>query len=315
MAEGGPSAQPAPPGRVRARLAAEDESVLAPLLRFLAGDPLRAIAKLLPDASLTCFRLVCTAFRDHSSKPEKKCILDFLRTRALVVFAWARMPGFVLALPTMLRLAASVGCAGVLEELVDNRQCALTVDVCDTAVGKGHLDALRWLHSRGCPWDPWTCHGAAERGHLEVLRYAHEHGCPWNCGTCNCAAKGGQLEVLRWLHSRGCPWNSEACYWAARGGYLEVLRFAHEHGCPWDSETCSEAARGGHLGVLRYAHEQGCEWDRYTCSLAAMGGHLEVLRYALEHGCPCYWEGCLTVALQNGHTEVAAYLRAAQPAT
>jgi hypothetical protein len=48
---------------------------------------------------------------------------DFLRTRALVVFAWERMPGFVLDLPSMFRLAASVGCVCVLEELVDNRQC------------------------------------------------------------------------------------------------------------------------------------------------------------------------------------------------
>jgi hypothetical protein len=161
MAEAGPSAQPAPSGRVRARLAAEDESALAPLLRFLAGDPLRAVAKLLPDAVLTCFRLTCRAFRDHSSKPEKKCIVDFLRTRALAVFACDAMPGFVAITPPgaesdedseddseddpptpLLSLAASVGCVGVLEELVDNRQCELTAGACAAAAEKRHLDAL-----------------------------------------------------------------------------------------------------------------------------------------------------------------------------
>jgi hypothetical protein len=64
--------------------------------------------------------------------------------------------------------------------------------------------------------------------------------------------------------------------------------------------------------VLRYAHEHGCAWDSRTCYHAAIGGHLEVLRYAHEHGCEWDLGSCLAVALQNGHTEVAAYLRAAQ---
>jgi hypothetical protein len=263
------------------------ESELSLLLRVLAGDPLRAIVQLLGDADLPCFRLVCTTFRDHSSKPEKKCIVDFLRTRALTAFAWERMPGFVADLPTMVQLGAFVGCVGVLEELVDNRQCALTAEACAAAAGAGHLEALTWLHSRGCPWDSKTCDWAAIGGHLELLRYAHEHGCPWD----------------RWT-----------CYFAAEGGHLEVLRYAHEHGCPWRSDVCRLAATGGHLEVLRYAHEHGCPWDSITCLWAAEGGRLEVLRYAHEHGCPWGWDECLEMALQNGHNEVAEYLRAAQPA-
>jgi hypothetical protein len=314
MAEGAPSAQPAPSGRVRARLAAEDESALAPLLRFLAGDPLRAIAKLLPGADLTPSRLVCTAFRDHSSKPEKKCLVDFLRTRELLAFAWASMPGFVISLPRMLILAASVGCVGVLAGLVDKRQCALTADACSAAAGKGHLDALAWLHSRGSPWYGSTAWRAAEGGHLEVLRYAHEHGCPWGSATCYRAAEGGHLEMLRYAHEHGCPWDITTCSLAAQGGHLEVLRYAHEHDCPWNSYTCNSAAQGGHLEVLRYAHEHGCAWDSGTCYRAAKEGHLEVLRYAHEHGCPLELESCSAMALRNGHAEVAEYLRAAQPA-
>jgi hypothetical protein len=135
MAEGGPSSKR--PARASARLVAAAESALPPLLRALTGDPLRAVAKLLPDAALTCFRLVCRAFRDHSSPAPKKCRGDFLRTRALVVFAWLRMPGFVTALPYMLRFAAYVGCVGVLEELVDIRQCALAADACAAAAEGG----------------------------------------------------------------------------------------------------------------------------------------------------------------------------------
>jgi hypothetical protein len=314
---------------MRAWLAAEDELALAPLLRFLAGDPLRAVAKLLPGADLTPFRLVCTAFRDHSSKPEKKCRGDFLRTRPLTVFAWERMPGFVdascwHALARTLLLAASIGCVGVLEELVDKRQCVLTIFTCAKAAGKGHLGALAWLHTRGagrsrgrsrvCPWDANTCSYTAMGGHLEVLRYAHEHGCPWDRDTCWQAADKGYLEVLRYAHERGCPWDSIICCRAAERGHLEVLRYAHEHGCEWDSETCSSAAEGGNLEVLRYAHEHGCPWDHETCSMAAQGGHLEVLRYAHEHGCPLWLDACLAEAVTHGHAAVVEYLRPAPPA-
>jgi hypothetical protein len=275
-------------GALMADGVAAAESALPPLLRALGGDLLRAVAEHLDDADLPCLRLTCKAFRDHSSPAQKKCRTDYLRTRALAVFACARMPGFVVDLPTMLYLAARVGCVAVLAELVVNRQCALTAGECAAAAGKGHLDALAWLHSRGCPWNIRTCNSAAVEGHLEVLRYAHEHGCPWDSST---------------------------CYLAARGGHLEVLRYAHEHGCPWDNSTCYLAAHGGHFEVLRYAYERGCPWNSHTSYYAAYGGHLEVLRYAHEHGCPLQLEYCLGAALQNEHTEVVEYLRAADSAT
>ncbi|KAJ1619328.1 hypothetical protein T492DRAFT_890540 [Pavlovales sp. CCMP2436] len=267
MADAGPSAMR--PGRTSAQLVAAAEMASEPslLLRTLAGNPLRAIAKLLPDADCTCFRLVCTAFRNHSGKPEKKCVVEFLRARALAVYASEHMAGFVLADPSrMLHLAASISIVGVLEELVDNRQCVLTASACDAAANEGHLDALARLHSRGCPWDSGTCFCAAWGGRLEVLRYAHEHGCPWDSDTCMCAARGGHLETLWYAHEHCCPWTRWTCYWIAQEGHLEVLQYAHEHGCPWDWEECLATA-------LRYGHVD-------------VGGHLEVLRYAHEHGCP-----------------------------
>jgi hypothetical protein len=115
------------------------------------------------------------------------------------------MPGFLATLPRMLLLTASVGCVDVLAELVDNRQSALTAGACEAAAGKGHLDAMGWLRSRGCPWDLNTGRMAARGGHLEVLRYAHEHGCEWDSSTCYQAAVGGHLEVLQYAHEHGCP--------------------------------------------------------------------------------------------------------------
>jgi hypothetical protein len=254
MAEASPSGKR--PKRASARLVAAAESALPPLPRALGGDLLRHVVKFVDDADLPCLRLTCKALRDHLSKPEKKCRVDFLRTRALVAFAWASMPGFVRDLQSMFELAASVGCVGVLAELVDKRQCALAACACAAAAGKGRLDALAWLHSRGCPWDIKTCYVAALQGHVEVLRYAHELGCPWDADTCMAAAMRGHLEVLRYAHEHGCPWDIVTCHVAAEGGHLEVLRYAYEHGCPLPwlvLEICrAKALVGGHAEVVEY---------------------------------------------------------------
>ncbi|KAJ1626006.1 hypothetical protein T492DRAFT_879172 [Pavlovales sp. CCMP2436] len=132
--------------------------------------------------------------------------------------------------------SATVGCEGVLEEMVDNRGCC-----------------AMYAHEHGCHWYRDTCSEAARRGHLEVLRYAHEHGCRWSLGTCSQAAAGGFLAVLRYAHEQGCPWDRRTCYRAAAGGHLEALRYAHEHGCSLLFRTCHDAALAhGHTEVVEY---------------------------------------------------------------
>jgi hypothetical protein len=64
MAEGAPSGRRF--RRASARLEAAAEAALPALLRALSADPLRAILKLLGGAELTCARLACRDFRDHS---------------------------------------------------------------------------------------------------------------------------------------------------------------------------------------------------------------------------------------------------------
>jgi hypothetical protein len=223
---------------VRARLGAVDEpSEAEPLLFALVGDPLRAIAQLLPDEDRFRMRLACATMRDHAEPADAPIFrVGFLGTRALAAYACDALPGFMLAdKMRMLELAATVGCAGVLAELMDVRGCTGPDPrgrVCDAAASHGQLEALCWLHARGCTWHTSVCFSAAQGGHLEVLRYAHEHGCPWGWITCSAAARGGHFEVLRYAHEHGCPWDSTTSYYAALGGHLEVLRYAREQGCP-----------------------------------------------------------------------------------
>jgi hypothetical protein len=265
MTAGGASAQPAA-GCASAEPDVPAASEPSLLLHALASDPLRAIVQLLGDANLPCFRLVCRAFRDHSSPAQMKCRKTFLRTRALTVFAWESMPGFVANLPFMIRLAASVGSEDVLEELVDNRQCALTAGACEAAAAEGLLDALAWLRSRGCPWGVGTCYQAARGAHLEVLRYAHEQGCPWGSATCWRAARGGHLEVLQYAHEHGSPWDSWTCFYAATRGHLERCCGTRttSRAVRSSSAPVQHAAEEGHIELLRYAHEHGSPWDTHV---------------------------------------------------
>jgi hypothetical protein len=67
------------------------------LLGALAGDSLRALGALLDDGDLLCFRLVCSAFREHSEPPTLTTRRAFLGSRARAAFAWDALPGFALA--------------------------------------------------------------------------------------------------------------------------------------------------------------------------------------------------------------------------
>ena len=139
-------------------LAVDEPSVAEPLLSLLAGDLLRAIGRLLADEDRLCFRLACTTTRAHCERPVSSAIsrASFLRTRSLAAYACDELAGFVLADEVgMLALAARVGCVAVLAELTDARGCGggHASCVCGAAASHGQLEALVWLHGRGCPWD------------------------------------------------------------------------------------------------------------------------------------------------------------------
>ena len=44
----------------------------------------------------------------------------------------------------------------------------------------GHLEVLKFLHEKGCPWDELATYSAALGSHLgaplDVLKYLHEQG-------------------------------------------------------------------------------------------------------------------------------------------
>ena len=176
------------------------------------------------------------------------------------------------------------------------------------AARQGYLQVFEKYWSQGPQvkhrklWDEDTCGWAAFGSHLEVLKWLRAKGCPWGEVTSRRAAFNGQLEVLQWMRGQDppCPWTSDVCYFAAFGGHLEILRWARSQGCPWNEEVPYAAAMNGHLEVLRWARSQGCPWDGRATRAAALWGHLKVLKWLIKEGCPYSKRKCREAVVKGG---------------
>ena len=157
------------------------------------------------------------------------------------------------------------------------------------AARRGYLEVFEKYWSKGPQeklsklWAKETCGWAAFGGHLEVMKWLRAKGCPWGTRTSAGAARGGRLEVLQWMRDQypPCPWDSDICYFTAREGHLDVLRWMRSQGCPWHDRAPCAAAKGGHLKVLIWLIKEGCPYDKSKCREAAARGG-ECARKVLE---------------------------------
>lgn len=131
--------------------------------------------------------------------------------------------------------AARAGDLPIIQLLLDRGAGSRGLDskLTGCAARGGHLEVLKWLREKGCPWDEEVCAAAARGGHIETLRYLRDNGCPWDEGTCNLAAVGGHLSVLEFARDRGCPWSQDTYHAAKSSRHAKaVLRWLETRGCP-----------------------------------------------------------------------------------
>lgn len=201
------------------------------------------------------------------------------------------------------------GCEGECEESAHphSHPIELRRDLCDLAAEGGHLEALRWLCSRGCRVTANTSEYAARHGHLPVLCWLlaralaeaeaqereeeeglRERGLVLCADTASAAAKNGHVQVLRWLLERGCPYDAMATHCQD----LRTLRLLYEHapaggpGCTWDTWTCAYFLREARLDCLAFARRHGCPWDVMSAVGAAVDGQIRALSWLSAHGAP-----------------------------
>ena len=105
---------------------------------------------------------------------------------------------------------------------------------------------MQWLMTqKEFDLEEWLFAYACRGGHLETLKWLRSKGCPWNYNACAHAALGGHFEVLKWLRSKGCPWDEDACAGAAESGHLEMVKWLRSEGCPWDARVWGFFRRAG----------------------------------------------------------------------
>ena len=105
------------------------------------------------------------------------------------------------------------------------------------AAEAGDISALRFLRTRGVPWDFLTPAKAAERGHLAVLKYVHSCGCAWDGLTPAAAAYGGFLDCLLYCLEHECPMDARVTAWAVAAGHGEIYRWAKGAELPISAAT------------------------------------------------------------------------------
>ncbi|QHN71424.1 hypothetical protein [Mollivirus kamchatka] len=131
----------------------------------------------------------------------------------------------------------------------------------------------------------YMCH-LAFHGHLAAIQWARSLGCPWDSGVTDAAAQGNQIPTLDWLIDNGCDWGTETRCAAAMFGNIEALERLHERLPSDDHEVCSAAAQWGSLAVIKWLRSHGYEWDGHVIPLALLEGFPELARWAYSNGAP-----------------------------
>ena len=216
------------------------------------------------------------------------------------------------------------------------------------AAANGSTAMLQWLLDHGCPHDDEesVVLAAAACSHLDTLRWLHDHGMRCTEEVFCYSAQHGYLQSLEWMHRNGVPHGGFRAFTrAAAGGHLDVMQFLLDIDCPRTTRTFHEAVRNGHLRIVQWlvandfprneerafatavfrGHADVVEWMLTTlhdanavdsefgaaaCYCACERGFLETLRCLWRHSFPWNSGVCRTVAEENGHDAIVAWIDA-----
>lgn len=182
----------------------------------------------------------------------------------------------------------------------------LNKNICEIAARTGHLNALKWARSLGCPWDEMTFFYAVKSNSIGVVQYCIDSDCPFDQNISAAAVNHWKycsidlMPILKLLHKSGYPWHEDAAALTAKNGDLKLLRLLKYYGCPWDSRVCNEAVRADNFEMLVFAHESGCQWTKETyayCFGAGLSDYYheiptqykcsdEIFNYLRDNNCP-----------------------------
>jgi hypothetical protein len=119
------------------------------------------------------------------------------------------------------------------------------------------LQVVQFLHAEGVEWTAECCEEAAAAGNLEALRYMHEHGCPWETTAVRtAAAKSGSIEVMKYLQQEGLLSTvsklTDMLSVAVEHNHLAAAKWLRQEGAAWPAILQMSGK------LLTWATAEGC---------------------------------------------------------
>jgi hypothetical protein len=110
--------------------------------------------------------------------------------------------------------------------------------------GPGFEETVVWLRSQNppCPWGSMSYGPVIQAKSLDAVKVLHSLGCPMGPDITAMAASAGDTEILEWLIEQGCDWSYNTCHSAKDRETVLWLR-ARDPPCPWGFMSCEFAAR------------------------------------------------------------------------
>jgi hypothetical protein len=169
-------------------------------------------------------------------------------------------------------LAATVGATDtvVIEryEQLRQRQVSMTVEGCAAAATRSTRTALDWLLRHKCPLHVAVFNAAV--GDLTRLRYLRTKGCPFDETTMRAAVKQNSIPAVSFLLENGCPRDAAACVHAAKfgGAGLKMMELLLNVGFELTAEAYTAAILSKNQHMMKAVHNKGCPSDEATFAAA-----------------------------------------------
>lgn len=178
---------------------------------------------------------------------------------------------------------------------------------------KGYLKVLKWLETI-CPhiedFGDLIVMIASSYGHIDILKRYQRFATPGN--VIMQASQRGQLGVLQWFDEtndfRDWKYQEHSFGIAAKNGHLEIMTWLREKRCSYGGRVFQNALEGGHIHVLEWLYNINSGFSRFGGASAALYGNLKVLQWMQSKGILCDKGECLSIAIENGYTEIVDWL-------
>lgn len=208
-------------------------------------------------------------------------------------------------------------------ELLCSLRCPYTEFVTNAAIWNNQLEALEFLHRKGCPLSVDCGRLAASKGHVEIMVFLREADIQWDQAVyeeavamnqqavvellvehqfpvdCETPARLHNLGILTYVHERcGTPFGPDIVTSATLGRSagaevvagqspaLDIIKYLHEKGCSWSVSAMNNAVRNNSLETVQYLHQNGCPWDEGTTQIAETYNNAPILKYLSSNKCP-----------------------------